>query len=214
MASRFSSRVRRDQPDLYPESRYSALPCSGQLMAVQSVRILCCRRRARAGESAGDPVGKRGRLWKRLLVQICHKSTSDPSSPSCFSPGGSFLRPDTDSCRSICWQPGWKKGERPWKRFLIQTYVISQRLTLRASPTRAQEANTVGSAREGSTRWRDTRPLGVDRTCSLDGAHVGNPGNEDRRRKMVQTDRQSLERQESWTQGVSPSFRPLIWRLH
>src|ERR1700692_868152 len=33
--------------------------------------------------------------------------------------------------------------------------------------------NTVGSAREGSTRWRDPRPMGMDGTGRLDGTHVG-----------------------------------------
>src|ERR1700675_1167122 len=33
--------------------------------------------------------------------------------------------------------------------------------------------NTVGSAREGSTRWRDSRPMGMDGTGRLDGTHVG-----------------------------------------
>ena len=37
--------------------------------------------------------------------------------------------------------------------------------------------NTVDSARKGSTRRRDTCPMGMGRTCSLDRAHVGNPGN-------------------------------------
>src|ERR1700686_1635154 len=33
--------------------------------------------------------------------------------------------------------------------------------------------NTVGSAREGSTRWRDPRPMGMGGTGRLDGTHVG-----------------------------------------
>src|SRR5208282_4668597 len=33
--------------------------------------------------------------------------------------------------------------------------------------------NTVGSAREGSTRWRDPCPMGMGGTGRLDGTHVG-----------------------------------------
>ena len=39
--------------------------------------------------------------------------------------------------------------------------------------------DTVGSAREGSTRGRDPCPMGMGGTSRLDGTHVRNPGNGD-----------------------------------
>ena len=72
------------------------------------------------------------------------------------------------------------KGDRAFVRAKEGVMPVEQREAGRWKRERPKSGtNTVGSALEGSARWRDPCPMGMGGTDRLDRTHVGNPGNGD-----------------------------------